>query len=133
MAPSNDGVPTERTSLLSKSSKSNSNSNNNGKAIDSYSSDEITASESYSSIGDENGSILKGGDENVVDEETGEIEEEDDNPLFEGNPDVNMRLLFPAVALGVSGFYIYPLPNFGMTWVMSRFFKQVFSFGTCKL
>ncbi|KAH6719868.1 major facilitator superfamily domain-containing protein [Leptodontidium sp. MPI-SDFR-AT-0119] len=99
MAPSNDGVPTERTSLLSKSSKSNSN--NNGKAIDSYSSDEITASESYNSIGDENGSILKGGDENVVDEETGEIEEEDDNPLFEGNPDVNMRLLFPAVALGI--------------------------------
>ncbi|KAG4435853.1 hypothetical protein IFR05_008679 [Cadophora sp. M221] len=95
MAPSNDGVPTERTSLLSKSR------NINSKAIDSYSSDEITTDESHSRNGDDNGSIFKSGDENVRDEEAGQVVQDDDNPLFEGNPDVNMRLLFPAVALGI--------------------------------
>lgn len=97
MSPSNERVhdPTERTSLLSK------NSNGNRKPIDVSSSDEITADGSQSSDGHE--SIFKGGDGDVVDEETGEVEE-DDNPLFEGNPDINMKLLFPAVALGVSTF-----------------------------
>ncbi|KAH7360676.1 putative transporter [Rhexocercosporidium sp. MPI-PUGE-AT-0058] len=96
MAPSKTETiePTERTSLLSKTS--------NFKTNDSSSSDEITTDESRSSSSssNENGSILKSGDENVVDEEAGEVEE-DDNPLFEGNPDINMRFLFPAVALGI--------------------------------
>ncbi|KAH7418441.1 putative MFS multidrug transporter [Cadophora sp. MPI-SDFR-AT-0126] len=82
--------PTERTSLLRKNSKSSPSS--------SSSSDGITANSGRSS--DDNGSIFKNGDDGAIDEETGEVEE-DNNPLFDGNPDVNMTLLFPAVALGI--------------------------------
>ena len=47
--------------------------------------------------GDANGSVVDG------DEENGEVEQED-NPLFEGQHEMlgKMKLLFPAVAIGVS-------------------------------
>lgn len=92
MAPSNNASePTERTSLLSKDIP---------KQIGPSLSDTITASDSNVNG---YGSVFKSGDEDAVDEETGEVEEQV-NPLYEGRPDVNMGLLFPAVALGVSCF-----------------------------
>ena len=101
MAPSNDGntEPTERTSLLrdeSSGSKLKYSAPDNG----------ITTSDRSSSNG--HGTVIKNGDNNAIDEEIGEVEE-DNSPLFDGNPDINMRLLFPAVALGVRGTVLFLL------------------------
>ncbi|KAK0129616.1 hypothetical protein ONS96_000180 [Cadophora gregata f. sp. sojae] len=95
MAHSNDEIsqPTERTSLL----RGNGH-NNKSKSSSVTSKDSIDADKSRSS--NVNGNISKNGDDDAVDEEMGEAEE-DDNPLFVGNPDINMKLLFPAVALGI--------------------------------
>lgn len=93
MAAGNEGeaatTHTEQTSLL--------NERNNGI------SNEIIANGSQSI--NSHASISKNGNlVAAIDEESGEVgvEELEDNSLFEGRPDVNMRFLFPAVALGVS-------------------------------
>ncbi|KAH8658662.1 putative MFS multidrug transporter [Tricladium varicosporioides] len=78
--------PDERTSLLNKAAL---------KPGDSSLSRTITAD----NASDVNGNGIKKGD--VVDEEAGEVEEE--NPLFEGNPEMaaKMHLLMPAVGIGI--------------------------------
>ncbi len=95
MAPSHDAIsePTERTALLSKDIP---------KPIDPSLGDTIAASD-VNGNGNGNESIFKKVGEEGVDEEAGEVEAQE-NPLYEGKPDVNMMLLFPAVALGVSYF-----------------------------
>jgi hypothetical protein len=90
----------ERSALL------NSSDDEGPKLID----NEVNIGNGYGTInGDGKGSKarLDGGAE-AEDEEIGEVEdgngEGESNPLFEGNKEVKqrMRLLFPAVALGVS-------------------------------
>ncbi|KAF4627847.1 hypothetical protein G7Y89_g10304 [Cudoniella acicularis] len=82
-----DPIPDETTSLLGK---------------DTPESTRNSSYESVASSGVRNGKG-KGVEGDVVDEEAGEVEDESENPLFEGNSEMMARMhwLFPAISIGI--------------------------------